>query len=162
MSNRSRHRKRNNAPIHYAARKARKEAENGDETSPTASASSPESKLKREEQKREQSGIWYPIHASERCQRKNCKFHSVHLSDPYGCDYFIITQELRTEQPQYRRFNPPSDGCTLYEPAPTGWHELRERELRKRDAEQSQAAGIISKLYQQGIFHDYSSTYKEK
>ena len=162
MSDRKRRKRRNTAPIHYTARKARKEAESGGGTTLTASVSTPESELRREEQRREQSGIWYPIRASERCRRKNCKFHSVHPSDPYGCDYFIITQELRTEQPTYRRYNPPSDGCTLYEPAPAGWHELRVRELRKRESEQMQAAKTITTMYASGIYHDYSDTYNEK
>ena len=162
MSNRNRRRKRNTAPIHYTARKARREAESGDETTLTASVNTLERELKRDEQRREQSGAWYPIRASERCQRKNCKFHSVHPSDPHSCDYFIITQELKTEQPTYRRYDPPSDGCSLFQPAPAGWRALRLRELRKRESEQMQAAKTITMLYSSGVYHDYSDTYTEK
>lgn len=117
--------------------------------------------LKNVKQKRDNSAFWYPVETDERCKKKNCKYHSVHPSSPHGCEYSLISEEPKTHNPKYKRLYPPSEGCTLYEPAPPKWHEIRLRELRTRENQQAQAASRISKLYQKGIYHDYSKSYTE-
>lgn len=100
---------------------------------------------------------WYPEKSSDICKRFSCKYHAPRYGTryfPYGCDYCYLCGESKTERPDYHRLTPPENGCSLYQAAPRGWHEMRARELRERDKLEAQQASIVSDLYKRGIYVD--------
>lgn len=121
--------------------------EHGERLTLTNAANIARDNLQSEKQRREDSGKWYPVESSERCKRKNCKYHSSHPSAANGCEYALICEESKIENPKYKRLYPPSEGCTLFTPAPRGWHEMRARELRQREAAEARAISIVAKQF---------------
>ena len=106
---------------------------------------------------------WYPEKSSDCCKRFTCRYHAPRYGTryySYGCDYCYIAGESKTERPDYKRLSPPERGCSLYEAAPKGWHELRARELRERTKKESQQITIVADLYRRGIYVDRN--YNEK
>lgn len=138
---------RNMQTIQPIENKLQTAQEHGERPTLTASANIASDNLQSEKQRRDDSGKWYPVESSERCKRKSCKYHSIHPSAPYSCEYSLIAEEPKTHRPEYRRLSPPENGCSLYEPMPPHWRALRMHELIQRENQQARAINVLRQQF---------------
>ena len=98
--------------------------------------------------------LWYPKQIEECCQRRDCLYHSQRFS--YRCDYCFLTEQSKILNPEYKREEPTTEGCSLYKPMIPGYREQVRAERIHREVQQAKAAKLLRKLYP----HLYADDFK--